>query len=145
MAENPTPILVLTADPRNQAPELTCRALELGALGLQVKPAMDAGPEAWDLAREVKLLSSVKVIRHLRGRNKRPGAAAGGIARRRHRLQPTAWALVAIAASTGGPQVVHKLLAELPADFPAPIVIVQHINAAFAESPRRAGSPPPPS
>src|SRR4051794_22849018 len=28
MAENPTPILVLTADPRNQAPELTCRALE---------------------------------------------------------------------------------------------------------------------
>src|SRR6478752_1486728 len=68
MAEMPTPILMLTADPRNQAPELTCRALELGALALQVKPALDAGPEAWNLAREVKLLSSVKVIRHLRGR-----------------------------------------------------------------------------
>src|SRR5438552_1906816 len=67
MADNPTPILVLTADPRNQAPELTCKALEVGALALQVKPALDAGPEAWNLAREVKLLSSVKVIRHLRG------------------------------------------------------------------------------
>ncbi len=42
--------------------------------------------------------------------------------------------LVAIASSTGGPQVVHKMLSELPADFPAPIVVVQHINAAFAES-----------
>src|SRR6478672_1703283 len=77
MAEMPTPILVLTADPRNQAPELTCRALELGALALQVKPSLDAGPEAWNLAREVKLLSSVKVIRHLRGMNKkRPNSVA---------------------------------------------------------------------
>ena len=41
MADNPTPILVLTADPRNQAPELTCRALEVGALALQVKPALE--------------------------------------------------------------------------------------------------------
>jgi chemotaxis response regulator CheB len=47
MAETPTPILMLTADPRNQAPELTCKALELGALALQVKPAMDASLEAW--------------------------------------------------------------------------------------------------
>src|SRR3954464_10748297 len=30
MGEQPTPILVLTADPRNQAPELTHRALEVG-------------------------------------------------------------------------------------------------------------------
>src|SRR4029077_13666677 len=34
MAETPTPILMLTADPRHQAPALTCRALELGALAL---------------------------------------------------------------------------------------------------------------
>ena len=30
--------------------------------------------------------------------------------------------------------MVQKLLAELPADFPVPIAIVQHINAAFSES-----------
>src|SRR5690349_15568384 len=64
MADNPTPILVLTADPRHQAPDLTYRALEMGALALQVKPAINAGPEAWNLAREIKLLSNVKVIRH---------------------------------------------------------------------------------
>jgi two-component system chemotaxis response regulator CheB len=130
MAECPTPILVLTADPRQQAPELTCRALELGALGLRVKPSIDDGLEAWNLAKELKLLASVRVIRHIRQtkritppvRNELPS------------LLPPSMGMVAVAASTGGPQVLHRLLADLPADFPAPIAIVQHINAAFAES-----------
>lgn len=136
MAEWPTPILVLTADPRSQAPELTCRALELGALALQVKPALDAGPEAWNLAREVKLLSSVKVIRHLRGYQKKAAKAAPSTSAPADAAAFSASpiGLVTIASSTGGPQVVHKLLSELPGDFPAPIALVQHINAAFAES-----------
>lgn len=144
MADNPTPILMLTADPRNQAPELTCRALELGALALQVKPSLDAGPEAWNLAREVKLLSSVKVIRHLRGVGKKRTPGASGVVpavaapapapKDSFALSSSPVGIVAIASSTGGPQVVHKMLSELPADFPAPIVIVQHINASFAES-----------
>ncbi|MDQ3263622.1 MAG: chemotaxis-specific protein-glutamate methyltransferase CheB [Myxococcota bacterium] len=139
MADNPIPILMLTADPRNQAPELTCRALELGALALQVKPSLDAGPEAWNLAREVKLLSSVRVIRHLRGMNKKrsPNAVMPVVTsppRDVLAFSTSPIGIVAIASSTGGPQVVHKLLSELPGDFPAPIVIVQHINASFAES-----------
>ncbi|MFT3837292.1 MAG: chemotaxis-specific protein-glutamate methyltransferase CheB [Myxococcaceae bacterium] len=135
MAEVPTPILVLTADPRNQAPELTHRALEVGALALQVKPAMDAGPEAWNLAREVKLISSVKVIRHLRGARKgAPAPAPVPMPVATESFASSPLGLVAIASSTGGPQVVQKMLSELPANFPAPIAVVQHINAAFAES-----------
>jgi two-component system chemotaxis response regulator CheB len=139
MAEHPTPILVLTADPRNQAPELTHRALAVGALALQVKPAMDAGPDAWNLAREVKLLSTVKVIRHLRGTRKgntpsSPSMPAVAPSTDSGTFAASPVGVVAIASSTGGPQVVQKLLAELPADFPSPVVLVQHINAAFAES-----------
>jgi len=130
MAEMPTPILVLTADPRSQAPELTCRALELGALGLRVKPSIDDGLEAWNLAKELKLLASVRVIRHLRGPKRPPLPKQEGPAV----LQPASVGVVAVAASTGGPQILHRMLADLPADFPAPIAIVQHINAAFAES-----------
>ncbi len=130
MAECPTPILVLTADPRSQAPELTCRALELGALGLRVKPSIDDGLEAWNLAKELKLLSSVRVIRHLRGPKRAPPPKQEGPAS----LLPASVGVVAVAASTGGPQILHRFLSELPADFPAPIAIVQHINAAFAES-----------
>jgi two-component system chemotaxis response regulator CheB len=41
--------------------------------------------------------------------------------------------IVAIGSSTGGPAALHKILSELPADFPAPIVIVQHISFGFVE------------
>jgi two-component system chemotaxis response regulator CheB len=39
--------------------------------------------------------------------------------------------VVAIGVSTGGPPVVQKILSSLPADFPASIVIAQHMPAAF--------------
>ncbi|ATB32091.1 chemotaxis-specific protein-glutamate methyltransferase CheB [Melittangium boletus] len=130
MAEVPTPILMLTADPRQQAPELTCRALEIGALALQIKPSIDAGLEAWNLSREVKLLSSVRVIRHIHSK-RRPPLPGSGTAPAPVGMP---YGVLAVASSTGGPQVLFRMLSELPADFPTPIVIVQHINAAFSES-----------
>ena len=136
MAENPTPILVLTADPRHEAPHLTHRALEVGALALQVKPAADAGADAWKLAHEVKLLSTVKVIRHLRATRKsgtKPALPTFS-GPTDQALLSSAIGVVVIASSTGGPQVVHKLASELPKEFPAPILLVQHINAAFTDS-----------
>jgi two-component system, chemotaxis family, protein-glutamate methylesterase/glutaminase len=132
MAEVPTPILMLTADPRQQAPDLTCRALELGALALQIKPAIDAGMEAWNLSREVKLLASVRVIRHIHNSKRRPPLPGSGTALAQVVGMP--YGVLAVASSTGGPQVLFRMLSELPADFPTPIVIVQHINAAFSES-----------
>ncbi len=130
MAEVPTPILMLTADPRQQAPELTCRALELGALALQIKPSIDAGLEAWNLSREVKLLASVRVIRHIRSSQRRAPLTPHGTP------APIGmpYGVLVVASSTGGPQVLFRMLSELPADFPLPIAIVQHINAAFSES-----------
>ena len=41
--------------------------------------------------------------------------------------------LVAIGASTGGPQVLGEILTRLPSTFSAPILIVQHITAGFTE------------
>ncbi len=140
MGETPVPILVLTADPKQQAPELTHRSLAVGALALQVKPALDAGPAAWNLAREVKLLSTVKVIRHLRGTKRHAPAGPPGSPETAPALAPALFSaqatvgLIAVASSTGGPQVLQRFLSDLPADFPVPIVIVQHINAAFADS-----------
>lgn len=129
MGEDPRPILVLTADPRNQAPELTHRALAVGALALRVKPSEQ---EMFQLAREVKLLATVRVIRHVRGSKKNFSSSPS--ASESLPFSPSSVGLVCIASSTGGPQVVQKLLSSLPADFPAPIALVQHINAAFAES-----------
>lgn len=41
--------------------------------------------------------------------------------------------IVAIVASTGGPQAIHNILAQLPAQFPAPIVITQHMAEGFTQ------------
>ena len=139
MASNPTPILVLTADPSGQKAKLTYRALELGALALQVKPSVDADYESWALAREVKLLSTVKVIRHVRQAR---GAPARSKSKKHSATVPSEEALpidgelelVAIGCSTGGPMVLHRIVHDLPKDFAVPVVIVQHINPSFAES-----------
>jgi len=41
--------------------------------------------------------------------------------------------LVAIGASAGGPTALAQLLSNLPGDFSAPVVIVQHLDAQFAD------------
>jgi two-component system, chemotaxis family, protein-glutamate methylesterase/glutaminase len=135
MGECPTPILVLTADPRREAPALTHQALAAGALALQVKPALDTKNENWRLAAEVKLLSSVKVILHLKGNRRHSGISSASV------VQPVAapsgpcpFGVVGVVGSTGGPQVLQKLVSGLPKEFPAALVVVQHINSAFADS-----------
>lgn len=45
-----------------------------------------------------------------------------------------AYKLVAIGTSTGGPVALQQVLTQLPANFPAPIVIVQHMPAAFTNA-----------
>lgn len=45
-----------------------------------------------------------------------------------------AYKLVAIGTSTGGPVALQQVLTQLPASFPAPIVIVQHMPAAFTNA-----------
>ena len=42
--------------------------------------------------------------------------------------------IVAIGVSTGGPPAVQKVLSALPADFPACILIAQHMPATFTEA-----------
>jgi two-component system chemotaxis response regulator CheB len=42
------------------------------------------------------------------------------------------FALIVIGASTGGPRVVHQILAELPRGLPAGVLVVQHIAAGFS-------------
>jgi len=74
------------------------------------------------------LLAKVATIARLIGDGRAPAE--------RHRAAPTAAAsarpfLVVIGASAGGPAALADLLGRLPKDFPAAIIIVQHVEARF--------------
>ncbi|WP_263139341.1 chemotaxis response regulator protein-glutamate methylesterase [Pseudomonas sp. RIT-PI-AD] len=45
-----------------------------------------------------------------------------------------AYKLVAIGTSTGGPVALQRVLTQLPANFPSPIVLIQHMPAAFTKA-----------
>lgn len=123
MAETPTPILVLTA---NREEAVGFRALSLGALDILEKPQATTDLDEYGqlLRSRLRLLAGVKVIRHLRGlREQRP-------APQRTAARPE---LVVVGASLGGPRALATLLRGLPATFPVPIAVVQHIADGFTE------------
>lgn len=128
MTSAPTPILVLTADPRGESGELAFEALARGAVDLMPKPLSFPGPEAQQqaLRDRIRLLAGVAVVRHPK-RHRIP-LRTGSI------RAPGRVRVVAIGASTGGPQALAQLLADLPAGFGAGIVVVQHMSPGFLEN-----------
>lgn len=60
-----------------------------------------------------------------------------GIPPKRH-TQKGKYDLVLIGSSTGGPKILHQIIPQLPADFPAAILIVQHMPA-FLPNPLQTG------
>ncbi len=148
MAYHPTPILVLTATLSNRDVDITFEMLGAGALDVMEKPLL-GDPVAQErarraLVRKVRLLSRVRVVTHLRGRRKcraqpQPveGAEQAEPAWRQKpviepQAQPDLCPVVVIGASTGGPRVVRQILTNLPADFPAAVILVQHIADGFS-------------
>jgi two-component system, chemotaxis family, protein-glutamate methylesterase/glutaminase len=133
MAERPTPILMVTADVDRASVEATKRALSLGILALQLKPSFSSAAGMQALIDDVKLLASVRVVRHRR-LTKLPESKLVALAREKiHQAEP-AIEVVGIVSSTGGPALLKKLLLELPPSFPFALLLVQHISHAFAQA-----------
>ena len=127
MITAPTPIVIVTASFLARDVEISLHALRAGALTVLAKPP---GPEAASfdeacrqLIAGVKAMSQVKVVRHWRPTTSVP-IRHPPLVRGRGKL-------VAVAASTGGPAALHRLLTDLPGDFPAPILVTQHISPGF--------------
>jgi two-component system chemotaxis response regulator CheB len=132
MESCPVPIIVVSSYAARDEIATTFRAIEAGALMVLRKPAGPHHPDYQDLAEEmvtaIKLMSEVKVVRrNSRLRRAQPALVAAPAGRARQ-IQA-----VAIGASTGGPTVLLQILKALPADYPAPIFIVQHMANGFIE------------
>ncbi len=134
MTDFPTPIIIVSSTVDVHEKAVSMKALELGALALMEKPKGPGHPEFEAECRHflstVRALSAVKVVRRWANHN---------TATRLRRLTPDASPgralaeIVAIAASTGGPAALHRLLSSVPRDFDAPVLIVQHMASGFIE------------
>lgn len=130
----PVPIVIVSGMMTDQV-AATFRAVEAGALAFVRRPAglghADHDVEAADLVMTVRLMSEVKVVRRWRRAPAIGAAVRGALAARAESASRPR--LVAIGASTGGPMALQTILSALPADFPLPILVVQHIANGFVE------------
>ncbi|MGE5653967.1 MAG: protein-glutamate methylesterase/protein-glutamine glutaminase [Bacillota bacterium] len=132
------PVIMLSSHTREGA-QATLDALELGAMDFVPKPAQDL---VWDITKirddlVSKVISAMKA--HLPLRRivvpERPiisPKAAQGIAGRA--VDGPVRCLVAIGASTGGPQALQTVLTGLDSAIPASFLVVQHMPPRFTKS-----------
>jgi two-component system chemotaxis response regulator CheB len=114
----------------------TLDALARGASDYVTKPS-NTGSMAQ--AQEHVRLELIPRIKALAGRSRRlpnaaPVAAPAPAARKPvapRRMLPTRADLLAIGVSTGGPNALAEIIPRLPADFPIPVVVVQHMPPVF--------------
>ncbi len=129
------PLLVLSGDTSLTA-ERTAAALAAGALEALSKHRLSLvdpdGPDAAMLRRTARRVaaSAVEVAAPARGR---PDRVARADEARRRAPRPRNASVVGICASTGGPGILEEVLGALPADYPLPILVVQHISSGFMD------------
>ncbi len=130
MVEAPTPIVIMSARYNVRDVWVSMHALHAGALVAIPKPRGPLSPQFEDDAREfigtLRLMSQVKVVRRWARHRRSTGVPVVAHASVRPRI-------VAMAASTGGPAAIHQILADLPADFPVAILLVQHMSHGFMD------------
>ena len=143
MTTNPRPIVIVSSDSKEGAAS-TLRALELGAIEFVGKPSgaidLDMQSVKEELLRKVRMAAKVRVVRTasrlastIQNAN---GAKTASLAPVNNRPAPASgldqrFPVVVLAASTGGPATVMRLAPGFTRDFPAAVILVQHMPASF--------------
>ncbi|CAD6526093.1 chemotaxis-specific protein-glutamate methyltransferase CheB [Paraburkholderia metrosideri] len=144
MLEKPTPV-VMVSTLTSEGAEATLDALRLGAVDFVTKPGgavsmrmAEFAPillEKVRAAATVKVRASARLRERIRHRANISNAIGTRVPRPKDRAPPLApeagEGLVVVGTSTGGPPALEALLTTLPAGFPWPIVIAQHMPASF--------------
>jgi two-component system chemotaxis response regulator CheB len=129
MRHSRLPVIVVSAH-TTQGASTTFKALALGAFDFVAKPqdALSANMDAiaTELINKIKVAAETRISKHQpevpTTRRKKSGEKRSPARR-----------VVAVGVSTGGPNALQYVLSQLPADFPAAIVVVQHMPEGFTE------------
>jgi len=128
MRREPLPVIVFSSHSTEGA-SVTMKALGLGAFDFLTKPK-DASAHMAETARD--LIAKVKAAAECK---LKPRMLTGAKPTQAKVSVPPSklTKLVGIGVSTGGPQAMEYLLSQLPGDFPASIVVVQHMPDGFTD------------
>jgi two-component system chemotaxis response regulator CheB len=145
MASRPVPVVMVSSLTEKGA-MATFEALALGAVDYIAKPGGTISLSIGEIERELvtkakaaaraKLKARGRVAGGARGlteklREERKAAAAKPAFVRRSVTAEEADGLVLIGVSTGGPSTLEEILPKLPADYPFPIIVAQHMPGSF--------------
>ncbi len=134
MDTDPRAILVVTRLGQKEDRDKAFQIVEAGAIEIfpmsNNKSKLARYANTQELIKKIKILSGVMVLRRRQILPHMAMEAQMALSDDCSRRIP---GIVVIGASTGGPQALKEILAQLPADFPFPIVCVQHISQGFLQ------------
>lgn len=125
MKSTPCPILIVTASV-TQNSSLVFEAMGKGAIDAISTPLFTGNKQS---EASESLLRKVSMIKVLTQPVTMPDNVSNNTQAYEHDGND---ALVTIGSSSGGPMALSKILKDLPEDFPAPIIIVQHVDELFS-------------
>lgn len=145
MGRRPTPIIVLSSHAQRGA-DLTLQALEAGAIDFVLKPSASLSGGINAVAEE--LLEKVRsaagstmarsaIVPQAEAPSEVPEEPRAAEAEEKSFTSVSRsgrFELVAIGTSTGGPIALKTVLSGLPANFPIPVVVVQHMPPVFTKA-----------
>jgi two-component system chemotaxis response regulator CheB len=143
MAERPVAVVMLSSL-TEQGALATFEALNLGAVDYITKPdgtiSLSMDKIAKELVAKVRAaarahiktsrMTALDATRGIQQERQKPQTAFSLTARAHHAAE----GLLVIGASTGGPRALEIVLSGLPADFPSPVLVAQHMPAAFTKA-----------
>jgi len=144
MTTNPKPIVIVSSESKEGAAS-TLRALELGAIEFVAKPSsgidLDMQSVKEELLRKMRMAAKVRVVRtatRLASTIQGSSASAKPVSAPKSSPRPAAgsasdqrFPVVVLVASTGGPATVMRIAPGFTRDFPAAVILVQHMPATF--------------
>ena len=144
MAERPVPVVMVSSLTEKGA-LATFEALNLGAVDYITKPGGTISLSIDEIKKE--LVGKIRAAARAKLKGKGKASSVRGLADRMRaerekaaqrpvavRRGSVADGLVIIGVSTGGPRTLEDILPHLPADSPWPVLVAQHMPAAFTRS-----------
>jgi two-component system chemotaxis response regulator CheB len=132
MQRRPVPIIIMSI--ANETAEAALTALDAGAIDFVQKPTALASEKIFEVSSE--LIEKVKAAGQIELKRIAPTPPAP-IATTSEPATKIAGNhsvdLVVIGISTGGPQALKRLIPQLPADFPVPVLMVMHMPVGYTE------------